>query len=171
MSEFITSHLWEIFFSLLTDGSLGFCKYLWNRNKQLEEMRKENQIRQQRQMILDEIEPIVQELTVIHNEISTDRANTQNEFTQMKLNSEHAHDLMYDDLVKIQAGNDKNFTLILNSYKFRLIQLCKTHLKDGYITSHDFDTVQEMYRLYTGLGGNGQAEDYYEKVKALEIRG
>lgn len=170
MGEFITTHLWEIFFSLLTAGSLAFCKYLWGRNKKLEEMQKEDQTRQQRQMILDEIEPIVQELTVIHNEMVADRANTQQELAQMKLNAEHTHDDMYADLAKIQEGNERNFTLILNSYKFRLIQLCKTHIRDGYISEHDFEQITEMYKLYTGLGGNGQAQEYYDKVIALEIR-
>ncbi len=169
MGDFIVSHLWEIFFGLLSAGALAFCKYLWGSNKQLKQMQKEDQVRQQRQMILDEIEPIVKELTDIHNEIAMNKVNTQQELAQLKLTSEHTHEQMYDDLKKIQAGNERNFTLILNSYKFRLIQLCKTHIKDGYITEHDFDQITEMYKLYTGLGGNGQAQDYYDKVIALEI--
>ena len=169
MGDFIVSHLWEIFFGLLSAGALAFCKYLWGSNKQLKQMQKEDQVRQQRQMILDEIEPIVKELTDIHNEIAMNKADTQQELAQLKLTSEHTHEHMYDDLKKIQAGNERNFTLILNSYKFRLIQLCKTHIKDGYITEHDFDQITEMYKLYTGLGGNGQAQDYYDKVIALEI--
>ena len=27
-----------------------------------------------------------------------------------------------------------------------------------------------MYKLYHGLGGNGQAQEYYEKVLELEIK-
>jgi hypothetical protein len=60
--------------------------------------------------------------------------------------------------------------LIINSYKFRLIQLCKSHLRDGYITESDFEQITEMYKLYTGLGGNGQAEEYYDKVLDLQIK-
>lgn len=170
MGEFIVSHLWEILFGLLSAGALAFCKYLWGRNKKLEEMQKADQTRQQRQMILDEIEPIIQELTTIHGEVAANQAATQQELAQMKLNAEHTHENMYSDLAKIQEGNERNFTLILNSYKFRLIQLCKTHLKDGYISEHDFEQITEMYKLYTGLGGNGQAQEYYDKVIALEIR-
>jgi hypothetical protein len=88
----------------------------------------------------------------------------------MRTDSEHIHQHMYDDLSKIQEGNEKNFNLIINSYKFRLIQLCKTHLKDGYITEDDFEQITEMYKLYHGLGGNGQAQEYYDKVLKLEIR-
>ena len=170
MEEFLVSHLWEIFFGLLSAGALAFCKYLWGRNKKLEQMQKEDQIRQQRQMILDEIEPIIQELTGVHSEVAANQAATQQELAQMKLNAEHTHEHMYEDLKKIQQGNDRNFELILNSYKFRLIQLCKTHIRDGYISGHDFEQITEMYKLYTGLGGNGQAQEYYDKVIALEIK-
>jgi hypothetical protein len=59
----------------------------------------------------------------------------------------------------------------VDSYKFRLIQLCKTHLRDGYITEHDFEQITEMYKLYDGLGGDqGQAQEYYEKVLELSIK-
>ena len=94
----------------------------------------------------------------------------------MELNlqsAEHEDDLehkkIYEDLNRIQAKNDENFNLILNSYKFRLIQLCKVHLRDGYITEADFEQVSEMYKLYHGMGGNGQAQEYYDKVINLEI--
>ena len=170
MGEFIVSHLWEIFFGLLSAGALAFCKYLWGSNKKLKQMQQEDQTRQQRQMILDEIDPIIQELTEIHNEVNANKAAVDQELTQMKLNAEHTHETMYEDLKKIQAGNERNFTLILNSYKFRLIQLCKTHIKDGYISGHDFEQITEMYKLYTGLGGNGQAQEYYDKVIALQIK-
>lgn len=170
MGEFIISHLWEIFFGLLSAGALAFCKYLWGSNKKLKQMQQEDQTRQQRQMILDEIEPIIQELTDINSKINTNKATMDKELAQMKVNAEHTHENMYDYLNKIQAGNERNFTLILNSYKFRLIQLCKTHIKDGYITEHDFEQITEMYKLYTGLGGNGQAQEYYEKVITLQIK-
>lgn len=170
MGEFIVSHLWEIFFGLLSAGALAFCKYLWGSNKKLKQMQQEDQTRQQRQMILDEIDPIIQELTEIHNEVNANKAAVDQELTQMKLNAEHTHENMYEDLKQIQAGNERNFTLILNSYKFRLIQLCKTHIKDGYISGHDFEQITEMYKLYTGLGGNGQAQEYYDKVIALQIK-
>ena len=30
--------------------------------------------------------------------------------------------------------------------------------------------ITEMFKLYSGLGGNGQAEEYYERVLALPLR-
>lgn len=169
MLEFFTENLWEIFFGLVSAGLLAFCKHLWSKNKQLEVMQKEDQNRKTREMILDEIEPLIQELTTVHAEIAKNKKDLEDELLQLRTDADLTHKHMYEDLTKIQQGNEKNFTLILNSYKFRLIQLCKTHLKDGYISEHDFEQITEMYKLYSGLGGNGQAQEYYDKVLKLEI--
>lgn len=170
MLTFLVENLWEIFFGLLSAGALGFCRYLWSRTKKLEEMQKADQNRQTRDMILDEIEPIIAEISLLHSQIDDLEATTKKDFLDVRQEEENAHKLMYGDLAKIQEGNDKNFTLIVNSYKFRLIQLCKTHLKDGFITEDDFEQITEMYKLYHGLGGNGQAQEYYDKVLKLEIK-
>lgn len=169
MLKFFTENLLEILFGLISAGLLAFCKHLWSKNKQLEIMQKEDQNRKTREMILDEIEPLIQELTTVHAEITKNKENLEDELSQFRTDSDLVHKCIYEDLNKIQQKNEKNFTLILNSYKFRLIQLCKTHLKDGYISEHDFEQISEMYKLYSGLGGNGQAQEYYDKVLKLEI--
>ena len=168
--DILTKYALEIFFGLVSAGALGFCKHLYSKNKKLEEMQKADQNRQYRQMILDEIEPIVDELTRLKTEISNVNNSAKTELTNFKNECEKEHETMYDDLNNIQNENIKNFNLIINSYKFRLIQLCKTHLRDGYISEADFEQITEMYKLYHGLGGNGQAQEYYEKVLKLENR-
>lgn len=170
MVEFIVEHIVEIFFGLISAGTIGYAKYLYSRNKELQRMQREEQSRQYRQMIIDEIEPIIAELTRLKKEIT----DLEHEMELKLQNAQHEADLehkeMYEDLNRIQAKNDENFNLILNSYKFRLIQLCKIHLRDGYITETDFEQVSEMYKLYHGMGGNGQAQEYYDKVMSLEMR-
>ena len=59
--------------------------------------------------------------------------------------------------------------LIVASYRFRLIQLCKGFLAQGYLTSAEMEQLTEFYKVYTGLGGNGQAKIYYEKAMALPL--
>lgn len=169
MVEFFAENLWEIFFGLVSAGLLAFCKHLWSKNKKLEEMQKADQNRQTREMILDEIEPIIAEISSLKKEIGRVETDLSKEMNQARADAELTHKHMYTDLEKIQEGNMKNFELIVNSYKYRLIQLCKTHLKDGYISEADFEQITEMYKLYHGLGGNGQAQEYYEKVLKLEI--
>ena len=165
--EILTKYALEIFFGLVSAGALAFCKHLYGKNKKLEEMQKADQNRQYRQMILDEIEPIINEITRLKSEITTVDTNAKIALTQFKTEADVTKGHMYDDLNEIQAKNDENFKLIINSYKFRLIQLCKTHLRDGYITDDEWEQIVAFYDLYHGLGGNGQAEDYYEQVKKL----
>ena len=168
--EILTKYAIEIFFGLVSAGALAFCKYLWGKNQKLEEMQKADQNRQYRQMILDEIEPIITEITRLKNEINQVNTSAQQEIVRLEDNAQKEHQKMYCDLNKVQDENKKNFNLIINSYKFRLIQLCKTHLRDGYISETDFEQISEMYKLYHGLGGNGQAQEYYDKVLELDIR-
>lgn len=168
--EILTKYALEIFFGLVSAGALAFCKHLYSKNKKLEEMQKADQNRQYRQMILDEIEPIINEITRLKSEITKVDTDAKVALAQFKTQADATKQHMYDDLNEIQAKNDENFKLIINSYKFRLIQLCKTHLRDGYITESDFEQITEMYKLYHGLGGNGQAQEYYDKVLELDIK-
>lgn len=162
MIEVLTEYGLEIFFGLVSAGCLAFCKHLWSQKKELEKKEKEDLNRLHRQMILDEIEPIVAELHTI-------KADMDKKVNTLQNTADQTHAQMYKDLEVVIKKNDKNLELIINSYKFRLIQLCKTHLRDGWITQDEFDQITEMYKLYHGLGGNGQAQEYYEKVLELDI--
>ena len=161
--EILTEYGLEIFFGLVSAGLLAYCKHLWAQKQELAKRKEEDLTRLHRQMILDEIEPIIEELKRIKD-------NLQGSIETLRREADNTHANMYKDLEIVTKKNDKNLELIINSYKFRLIQLCKTHLRDGYISQDEFDQVTEMYKLYHGLGGNGQAQDYYERVMELEIR-
>lgn len=161
--EILTEYGLEIFFGLVSAGLLAYCKHLWAQKQELAKRKEEDLTRLHRQMILDEIEPIIEELKRIKD-------NLQGSIDTLRREADNTHAGMYKDLELVTKKNDKNLELIINSYKFRLIQLCKTHLRDGYISQDEFDQVTEMYKLYHGLGGNGQAQDYYERVMELEIR-
>lgn len=160
--EILAEYGIEIFFGLVSAGLLAWCKSLFAQKKELEKRKEEDMTRLHRQMILDEIEPIVEELKKLKDRID----GGLNDF---KHDADLTHAQMYKDLELVTKKNDKNLELIINSYKYRLIQLCKTHLRDGWITQEDFEQISEMYKLYTGLGGNGQAQEYYDKVLELDI--
>ena len=38
------------------------------------------------------------------------------------------------------------------------------------MTQDEYDQLTEFFKLYSSLGGNGQAREYYEKTVKLEIR-
>lgn len=79
-----------------------------------------------------------------------------------------------EDLRKYCRDNENmeksHMNLIIASYRFRLIQLCKGFLAQGYITASQMEQLTEFYKLYKGLGGNGQAEIYYNKAIALDLK-
>ena len=167
--EILTKYALEIFFGLISAGLLGYSRILVGRNKELKAMQKEDQNRKYREMILNEINPIIDEIGRLKSEISALESKGKDKVNEIEQTSETQHEQMYRDLEKTHAETLRALELIVNSYKFRLIQLCKTHLRDGYITEEDFEQISEMYKLYHGLGGNGQAQEYYDKVLKLEM--
>lgn len=79
-----------------------------------------------------------------------------------------------EDLRKYCRDNENleksHMALIVASYRFRLIQLCKGFLNQGYITTAQMEQLGEFYKLYTGLGGNGHAQVYYNKAMQLPLK-
>lgn len=50
-----------------------------------------------------------------------------------------------------------------------IINQCKEHLKQDCISTEDFDNLMSIYETYRLAGGNGTAETYVNKVKALKL--
>ena len=141
MLEFLTQHWPSILLSLVTAGALALCKHFWSEVKQYQQMINQKEKEEINQTIDNKLEPIVEEI----EELRT--------YIRQTANIEKTH-----------------MNLIIASYKFRLVQLCKNYMKQGYMTQDQYDQLTEFYKLYVGLGGNGQAKEYYEKTIVLEIK-
>ena len=132
----------EILFGLISAIVLGYAKWKGDKlKKDLDEAKalaKEKEKREIETSIEDHLEPIYQELEDLRKYIRDTK------------NIEQSH-----------------LNLIIASYRFRLVQLCKGFLNQGYITIDQRTQLDEFYKLYTGLGGNGQAKLYYEQCIAL----
>ena len=137
--------------------------------REYERLLKEEQTRNNRQMILDEIEPLVEELNRVKENIKKDESNFENELQSLKNYHNTDKDNFDTKINELIADHEIKFIKIRESYKFRFIQLCKTYLRDGFITTGEWEQLSTMYDLYHSLGGNGQAEDYFDQVKKLEI--
>lgn len=123
------------------------------RLKELLESKKNDEFRN---MVLKEIEPVVAELHKIETTVAE---------KEQSIKDFHNAD---EELIKAEISDlKKKIDEIVFSYKFRLIRLCNIHINDGWISSRDFDQLSAFYDVYTRLGGNGQAKDYYERVKLL----
>lgn len=145
LAEFIANNWSSVLLSLTTAGALAFCRWTWKQMKAYQALLEERDQVALQETIDEEIE---KQITPIVNDIEELRSYIRN--------------------VDLKEKHQMN--LIIASYRFRLIQLCKIYLKQGYMTQDQYDQLTEFYKLYEGLGGNGQAKEYYDKTVVLPIR-
>ena len=128
----------EILFGLISAIVLGYAKYKGDKLKKeldkAKELTKEKEKQEIEDSIEDHLEPIYQELEDLRKYIRDTKSIEQS-----------------------------HMNLIIASYRFRLVQLCKGFINQGYMTMDQRTQLDEFYKLYTGLGGNGQAKIYYEQ--------
>ena len=140
MLEFITTHLLEIIFGLISAGALAFCKYLYSKMKNYKKLIEEKENSTLDSTIETHIEPIRQEIEELRKYVLESNSDT-----------------------------NKHMDLILSSYRFRLTQLCKAYIQQGFMTNIEYEQLVEFYKVYAGLGGNGQAKTYYERAVQLPV--
>lgn len=140
MLEFITTHLLEIIFGLISAGALAFCKHLHSKMKTYKKLTEEKENSTLDNTIETHIEPIRQEIEELRKYV----------LESNKIANNH-------------------MDVILASYRFRLIQLCKAYIQQGFMTNGEYEQLVEFYKVYTSLGGNGQAKTYYERAIQLPV--
>lgn len=141
MSTFIAQHFIEIFFGLISAGLLAFCRYIYTQMKIYQKLAEEKKDEQLEELIEEHIAPIKEDLNNLRSFVLEEK--------------------------KI---SERYIEIILASYRFRLIQLCQSFLKQGYMTSGQYEQLVEFFKVYAGLGGNGQAKEYYERALKLPLK-
>lgn len=141
MSAFIAEHFIDILFGLISAGALAFCKYLHSQLKNYKKMLEDKEKDNLEEAIEAHIEPIKNEIEQLRKYIR-----------------------------ETEILEKTHMDLIIASYRFRLVQLCRAYLKKGFMTSNEYEQLVEFYKVYHGLGGNGQAEEYYNKVVKLPVQ-
>lgn len=141
MSTFIAQHFIEIFFGLISAGLLAFCRYIYTQMKMYQKLAEEKKDEQLEELIEEHIAPIKEDLNNLRSFVLEEK--------------------------KI---SERYVGIILASYRFRLIQLCQSFLKQGYMTSGQYEQLVEFFKVYAGLGGNGQAKEYYERTLKLPLK-
>ena len=141
MLQFLVEHWEAILLSLTTAGALAFCRHIWKQLQKYKSLVEEKETDAREELIDKKIEPIVEEIEELRKYIR----NTE-------------------------TKENRDMSLIISSYKYRLVQLCKQYNAQGYMTQDQYDQLSEFYKLYTSLGGNGQAKEYYEKAIKLEVK-
>lgn len=141
MSAFIAEHFIDILFGLISAGALAFCKYLHSQLKNYKKMLEDKEKDNLEEAIEAHIEPIKNEIEQLRKYIR-----------------------------ETEVLEKSHMELIISSYRFRLVQLCRAYLKKGFMTSNEYEQLVEFFKVYHGLGGNGQAEEYYNKVVKLPVQ-
>lgn len=141
IAEFIAANWASILLSLVTAGALAFCRWTWKQMKTYRSLLQEQEENKLDDTIEAKLEPIVHEIEEL-------RAYVR----------------------KVDTEEKRKLDLIIASYRYRLVQLCKIYLKQGFMTQDQFEQLSEFYKMYHGLGGNGQAEEFYDKTRALPIK-
>ena len=141
MSAFIAQHFIEIFFGLISAGLLAFCKHIYSQMKIYQKLAEEKKDEELEELIEEHIAPIKEDLNNLRSFV----------LEENKISERHIE-------------------VILASYRFRLIQLCQSFLKQGYMTSGQYEQLVEFFKVYAGLGGNGQAKEYYERTLKLPLK-
>lgn len=141
MWAFIAEHLVEIIFALISAGALAFCRYLYKQLRAYKQLLNDKKYEDLDDRIDEKLKPILDDIEEIRGYIR-----------------------------KTENKEKRDLELIIASYRFRLVQLCKLYMKKGYMTQDEYDQLTEFFKLYSSLGGNGQAREYYEKTVKLEIR-
>ena len=141
MVEFLSKYGVELVMSLITAGALAFCKYMHSQMKNYKKLLEEKDHDELNDEIDKKLEPIVQEIEELRKYIR-----------------------------EVDVNENNRINLIISSYRFRLVQLCQVYLHQGYMTGDQYEQLSEFFKVYSGLGGNGQAKAYYDKAMQLPVR-
>lgn len=141
MVEFLSKYGLELVMSLITAGALAFCKYMHSQMKNYKKILEEKDHDELNDEIDKKLEPIVQEIEELRKYIR-----------------------------EVDVNENNRINLIIASYRFRLVQLCQVYLHQGYMTGDQYEQLSEFFKVYSGLGGNGQAKAYYDKAMQLPVK-
>lgn len=100
MIEFLAAHWSQLLLSLITAGALAFCRYAWKQMKNYKSLLDEKGQAEVECLIEIKTEPIIEEIEELRTYIRETRE------------MENSH-----------------LKLIVASYRYRLMQLCKQYLK------------------------------------------
>ena len=140
MWDFVVKYWVEFALGLVASGLGLFCKHLMAERKRYKALAEAEEQKEQDAHMDEKLVPILDDIEEIRKYLRT-----------------------------IQSEDSRKFDIIIASYRFRLCQLCKIYLNRGYMTSAEYEQLNEFYKTYTGLGGNGTAKEWYDKVKVLPV--
>lgn len=149
---FLGEHIIDVLFSLVSAGLLFLCKKVWKDKETYKKIVQQNNNEMIAKIVQDKIEESIKPMT-------TDIAQIRREITDMK-----------KEIEKVAKKEAVDVSYFLDSEKTRIIKWCKDYLAKGYMTNDEWQALNHLYNNYHALGGNGEAEQSFEKAKDLPVR-
>ena len=146
--------------------------------------------------IENSLKPINSNLTTLNTEIGsiktdistmkTNIKNLQNSEINFKTRldpTQEEIEHMKDDITEILAKIKSQGTDIDNlqaqenrlehetrcAWRYRIRSLCHAYIRRGWMSHDEYAQLQEMFNIYTAIGGNGQTKELYDRTMMLEI--
>lgn len=138
----LTPNIINLIFGLLSAGLLAFCRSLYKKIKIYEDLLEEQHDAK--------VEKIIEErLTKVYEKI----------------------DKLRHYIKEVEEKEEKLYTSIVNTWGYRISQLCSSYLEKGYMTQSDYLQLVELYNAYSQNGGNGKTKEIFLKTtETLEVK-
>lgn len=129
-----------------------------------QELLEHEQQEKTKELVKVELEPLWKELEEIRKRVFDlqDKHNLDTDTIRQAMDDREG--AMRTEARKNIDMLNQHMDLIISSYKFRLVELCKGLEAQGFMYQYQYEHLNKFYHLYRDLGGNGQAQDYYERV-------
>lgn len=111
-----------------------------------------------------QLEPIYKELEEIRKRVFALQDCHTDDIKKINDAMDEREEAMRDEAEANFKVLQDNMELIISSYKYRLVELCRGLYKQGFMYQYQYEHLNEFYNLYRKLGGNGQAQEYYNRV-------
>ena len=115
----------------------------------------------------------ISKLQHFETHFSTRLEPTQDEIEHLKDDITEILDTLKSQGVDLQNIQEKEAILEKETrcaWRYRIRQLCHIYIARGYMSYEEYSQLQEMFNIYTAIGGNGQTKELYEKTIDLDIK-
>ena len=130
---------------------------------------------------LEPVKTVIEELRDDVSKLQTSESHFTTRLTPMQEEIEHLKDDITEILnnlkeqgIELQNIHEKEELLAHETrcaWRYRIRQLCHAYLARGYMSFDEYSQLQEMYNIYSAIGGNGQTKELYEKtMNTVEIK-
>ena len=112
-------------------------------------------------------------LQTFETNFSTRLQPVQEEIEHLKDDITEILDSLKQQGIDLQNIKEKEDTLENETrcaWRYRIRQLCHAYLARGWISHGEYGQLQEMFTLYTAIGGNGQTKELYTKTINLDMK-